>query len=459
MAAPTRYQFFRGAGIVGAAIVVCSLLHCSPTPPAISEEALETFPHYLQEQLKGPQPGRVLLAYELFDLAIPQLEFAVGRSPDSLADRYYLGVAQAGAGLHAEAAQTFQEALRIDPAYVGAHIRLGESLLRAEMPEEAAAAFRSALLSESDVIPALAYYGLGRALVAMGKPAEAIDALERASADHPGFGAAHYALATAYREVGETEKSRRQFELHQQNPAQAPAMADPLWSEMDALNVSPTASLRRAESFVAANQLAEASAEYEQALEKDPDLTEAHVSLISVYRGRKDLASAEIHARRALELDPNSPKTYLNIGLLRFTEGLYEEAAAAYEKSVELDPHFAETRVQLAFTLEKLGRPGNVEQLRLALEDDPQHRQANYLFGKHLAETGRTRQAIAYLRKAVTPEDEKSPWFYHSLSVALRQLGERDESLAAANRGLDLALQNGVRDAVGPLRQLQDDLR
>ena len=428
-------------------------------PPAISEEALASFPAYLQEQLRGPQPGRVLLAYELFDLAVPQLEYAVDRAPDSLADQYYLAVAQAGAGLHDEAAETFREVLRIDPAYAGAHLRLGESLLRAERPAEAAAAFRSALLPESGVVPALAYYGLGRALTALGNPAEAAEALERACADYPDFGAAHYALAMAYREMGETEKSRRHFELHQANSAQAPSMPDPLWSEMDALNVSTTASLRRAESFVASNRLMEASQEYEQALELDPNLTEAHVSLISVYRGRKDLASAEIHARRALELDPNSPKTYLNIGLLRFTEGLYEEAAAAYEKSLELDPHFAETRVQLAFTLEKLGRPGNVEQLQLALEDDPQHRQANYLFGKHLAETGRTREAIAYLRKAVTPEDEKSPWFYNSLAVALRRLGAREEALDAASRGLALAQQNGVSDAVGPLRQLVNELR
>ena len=106
-----------------------------------------------------------------------------------------------------------------------------------------------------------------------------------------------------------------------------------------------------------------------------------------------------------------------------------------------------------------MGRPGNVEQLQLALEDDSQHRQANYLLCKHLAETGRTREAITYLRKAVSPEDEKSPWFYNSLAVALRQMGERDEARAAASRGLALAEQNGVGDAVGPLRQLVNALR
>ena len=126
---------------------------------------------------------------------------------------------------------------------------------------------------------------------------------------------------------------------------------------------------------------------------------------------------------------------------------------------MELDRHFAETRVQLAFTLERLGGPGNVEPLQLALEDDPRRRQANYLFGKHLAERGRRREAIAYLRKAVTPEDEKSPWFYNSLAVALRRLGEGDEALVAATRGLALAEQNGVSDAQGPLRQLINELR
>ena len=400
----------------------------------------------------------MLLAYELFDLAVPQLEYAVARAPGSLADRYYLGLAQAGAGLHPQAAESFREVLRLDPSYAGAHIRLGEALLLAEQPAEAAAAFRIALKPESGVVPALAYQGLGRALTALGNHAEAIEALERACKADPNFGLAHYALAMAYREVGETDNSRRHLELHEANLGAAPAITDPLWSEMDVLNLSATASLRRAQSFIAANRLKEASDEYQSLLERDPNLAEAHTNLISVYRGRKDLASAEIHARRALELEPNSPKTYLNIGLLRFTEGLYEEAAAAYGKSLELDPHFAEARVQLAFTLEKLGRPGSLEQLQLALADDPLHRQANYLFGKHLAEAGRAREAIEHLRKAVTPEDEKSPWFYNSLAVALRQLGEADEALEAASRGLALAEQHRVSDAVPPLRRLVNDL-
>ena len=99
----------------------------------------------------------MLLAYELFDLAVPQLEYAVARAPGSLADRYYLGLAQAGAGLHPQAAESFREVLRLDPSYAGAHIRLGEALLLAEQPAEAAAAFRIALLPESGVVPALAY--------------------------------------------------------------------------------------------------------------------------------------------------------------------------------------------------------------------------------------------------------------------------------------------------------------
>ena len=76
----------------------------------------------------------------------------------------------------------------------------------------------------------------------------------------------------------------------------------------------------------------------------------------------------------------------------------------------------------------------------------------------HLAEAGRTREAVEHLRKAVTPEDEKSPWFYNSLAVALRQLGEADEALEAASRGLALAEQHRVSDAVPPLRRLVNDL-
>ena len=70
-----------------------------------------------------------------------------------------------------------------------------------------------------------------------------------------------------------------------------------------------------------------------------------------------DLDAAEKHYRTALEARPDEPTTAFNLGVVLQDLERLEEAAAAYEKTLELDGRFADAHYNLAGIYETLGRP------------------------------------------------------------------------------------------------------
>ena len=92
---------------------------------------------------------------------------------------------------------------------------LAKSLLDAGHTDESRALYQALV----DELPetAEAHYGLGRIDAARGRLASAVEHLQKACALLPGFGAAHFALARAYRDLGQKEKAEEHIALYQKD--------------------------------------------------------------------------------------------------------------------------------------------------------------------------------------------------------------------------------------------------
>src|SRR4029077_429045 len=113
--------------------------------------------------------------------------------PDRFQWAYYLGLTQVINGKSEEAAATLRDAIRLDPEYLPARLKLAEVLLPLRRLDE------SEQISQSlaEVAPqfAPAYYWMGRVALAKGQLAASIKHYRKACQIWPSFGTAHYALA------------------------------------------------------------------------------------------------------------------------------------------------------------------------------------------------------------------------------------------------------------------------
>lgn len=148
-------------------------------------------------------------------------------------------------------------------------------------------------------------------------------------------------------------------------------------------------------------------------LMKAPDAWMAWDNLAVEELGQGRWPEAAAHAQRATALLPGFGVAWFHLGLARWNAGDHDAAAAAFERSVQLDPRYAAA-----------GGP------RVAL--------AQTYLGLHELELGHPREAVERLRAAAAAApDRAASWF--NLARGLHDCGRRAEMAEPCARGLSLA--------------------
>src|ERR1051325_10625608 len=118
---------------------------------------------------------------------------------------------------------------------------------------------------------------------------------------------------------------------------------------------------------------------------------------------RKDYVEAARRFGAAIDLDARAVPAYLNLGDVRVAEGNEREAAAVWERLIEVAPD----RAYLAFDrLEALairtGSPDRFTRLcRRLIDENPQDWRARLALSRHLASNGHPREALALQFRAL----------------------------------------------------------
>jgi lipopolysaccharide biosynthesis regulator YciM len=147
---------------------------------------------------------------------------------------------------------------------------------------------------------------------------------------------------------------------------------------------------------------------------------------------RKEYKDAIRRFEAAIDLDARAVPAYLNLGDVRVAEGNEREAAAVWERLIEVAPD----RAYLAFDrLEALairtGSPDRFTRLcRRLIDENPQDWRARLALSRHLATNGQTREALDMLFSALV----QNP---HALSIhqaIWRALGQLHHPAALVDR-------------------------
>ena len=182
--------------------------------------------------------------------------------------------------------------------------------------------------------------------------------------------------------------------------------------------------------FPANEVMPKAKAAAEKALQLDDSLAEAHVALAgTLYSYDFNLGGAEREYRRAIALNPNYAFAHDQYGLLLNDLGRFDESLAELKRASDLDPLSAVITTDVAAPLFFQARyEAAREQVRKALELDPNSYYAHWILGWIDIEAGKFNEALPELQKASAMDSP--PAVVGWLGYAYAAAGERAKAEA-----------------------------
>jgi tetratricopeptide (TPR) repeat protein len=273
---------------------------------------------YVRARLEGPPSS-------LADLPLPELEARAGREPRN----HWL------------------------------QLELGVRFVKAGEPESAEAAFQRCLAIAPDTMEAYAY--LGTMYVQRQDNARAAQMFERAVASNPDFANGHLELAALYEKLHNYRRARAAADRYV-------ALRPDDWQ----------GHYQRGLLCFLEGELESARESYTQAVRLAPERSAGYLAagLACLFQSATPahLSDAGQWFERGLKVDPRSASLHFYVGLTRFRQRQWEDAATALKQAVQLDPQLTEAYYPLGQTLRKLGR---TEEARPYLERFAQMRVAD----------------------------------------------------------------------------------
>jgi tetratricopeptide (TPR) repeat protein len=386
--------------------------------------------------------GMVLQAYNRWEDAERSFLRADLLAPQEFRWRYYYGYTQASQGKCDEAVVSLKQALGIRADYIPAKLKMAECYRALGNWNESARWYRD--VKSQDAANPDAFYGLGRAQVALGDLNGGVASLLRAIELYPEFGAAHYSLGLAYRQMGRNEDAQREFAVYERHKLDGPPAHDELLDAVRTLNHSATFQLRQGVDLERAGKLEEAAQAHEKALEIDPGLVQAHVNLISIYGRLGEPQKAEQHYRAAVRVESSNVEAHYDYGVLLFGLGRSEESEHAFRAALASNPLHADAHHNLGVLLEQQGRLDEaVAEYREAIANRPGFRLAQFHLGRLLVNQRQFQEGIQNLLKTVAEDDESTPTYLYAVGAAYARSGDYTNAVRYLQSARDRAQARG----------------
>jgi Flp pilus assembly protein TadD len=169
---------------------------------------------------------------------------------------------------------------------------------------------------------------------------------------------------------------------------------------------------------------------------------------LAIQRGvMETLATEKTNAER--------PEAWLNIGLIHTDRRQWDQAEAAYQTGLELQPDFTQAAVNLADVYRLQGRDGEGEKiLRRALSLDPQNAAAHHALGLLMIRQKQPPEALVALAEAARLGGD-NPRYGYVYAVALNSTGQGKPAIQVLQKVL--ARHPNDRDTLLALTTFQRD--
>jgi predicted O-linked N-acetylglucosamine transferase (SPINDLY family) len=322
-------------------------------------------------------------------------------------------------GATAEAKRLYRQVLDVDARNVAACGNLAIICAQEGDLAQAEALFRRVVAARPNYPEG--HNNLGALLQQQGRLDEAVAEHRRALVLRPDYAAAHLHLGNAFKRQGKLEEALGSYE--------------------SALKLKPDlAEACNNLGVVLQNQgkFAEATAAYERVMKQRPgDVEAAYNRAVALQQqGRRE--EAESAYRDILRQNPNR-LVYVNLGALLHEQDRLDEALAAFDAALALNPSYAEAQFNRGIILQQQGRlDAAIEAYQQALRLRPDYIEAATNAGIALQELGRLDEAAGAFEHAAAKLRPGAAEPHNNLGIVLLARGEPAQAVAAFQRALAL---------------------
>ena len=438
--------------------------------------------------------GGALIATGRIDEGMSHVRTASQESPNDPRGPFHTGVASelASPPDREGAAKSYRAAVRMDPKFLPATLRLaallqrhagpqdalavleaaekagapaaalqiawGEALIVAKEPQKAEEVFRKAVTADAKNVPA--HLGLAAALEAAGNVEEAVQALGKTLAAIPDAPGVRERLAALTIKAGRPEEAMAHYQAE-------------IASGRAALSVR----VAMAKLALKLGRLDEAQAQLDQVVQQNPATPDALFTMAQVWEARGDLGKAlgdyrralrfgsspdlqfafgrvllrsgkESEAMTALEAAASLPAARVARGRALYRRGDYEKALADFVEAVKMAPSDAEAMLWKGLAHDKVGEADKAaEAWKASLRLSPDNPDTHYWLGRYELDKGRVASGVEHLRKAAAKVPETAEWkaeVYFHLGSAEATAGARAAALAAYRKYLTIAPEDAA---------------
>ena len=222
--------------------------------------------------------------------------------------------------------------------------------------------------------------------------------LEQAVAIDSTYGAAHYALAQAYKILNEYSNAIEAFET-----ARSLGMSpDRIAKELSQLYHKSAVSLYQQRKYQ------DAISSFEKSLSFGPDNAKAYYAMGLCYNGLRQSKKARATFAKAIKADPQYAKPYKALGDIQLRNRDYGPATETYQQAIAIDSTYMDAYGGLAMVMIESGDlERTVELMQKAIKIDPKYANGYLFLGTALNELGRQHEAVDPLRRAVELDSQK----------------------------------------------------
>lgn len=310
------------------------------------------------------------------------LQKAFDLTRDSFDPAYLLGQICNDLRQYDKAAEYFEKALALQPAFESLYGELCHALFQIKAIDRALEVIEYGIAYYPE--NASFYLFRGNLHSDTESWANATTSYTTALQLNPDLVQAHTNLASAYRAQGNFEAAAHH--------AECALKADP---------DSPDAHACVAANQIATDKLDDAMTSYERALGLDPEHALAHRGKAHILLKTGQLEAATHSLKRASIIEPNCAEIYRDLGMVYLELGNYQEAAQNSRKALQIKPVLASAQNNLGLAFRSMGKLREAEECYLtALSIDPNYDVYHSNLGGLRLAQGRMSEAIECFRRA-----------------------------------------------------------